>query len=197
MKKIIIGTVLGFSLAMFPLATYAQTTDAPATSAQVDEMKATLIALLMQMIAQLQAQINQMLAQQATQQTQINTVVQNTTPSQPVLGAVEIPAPPSPPSITGKLGTPVCVAGNIEIPFIGSGKWTRAKITATPLIHPVEHNNSVFSSLHNQTETTFSIPANDYTVVLDVLDDSINYNPNVFDPRIVVNTEEIITNPCI
>ena len=48
------------------LVVKAQTVDTPATTAQVDEVKSTLIALLTQLIAELQAQINTLIAQQAS-----------------------------------------------------------------------------------------------------------------------------------
>lgn len=72
----------------------AQVIDTPATQAQIQDLQATLVSLLSQLIAQLQAQIQALLATQSTQQTQIDTIVQNTTPTPISFGTIATNTPP-------------------------------------------------------------------------------------------------------
>lgn len=76
----------------------AQTVEA---SVQVENMKATLIALLTQMIAELQAQITELIAKQAQTAETVATIQQNQTPV--VFGATSEPE-----SFSASLGSQVC-----------------------------------------------------------------------------------------
>ena len=119
-KNLISGLILGSVL--FPSLSMAQTVDtSPATSAQIDDIKNTLIALLTQMIASLQAQINQIIAQQSPQAVTApstnsiggaDTVAQN--PFTISLGAITCPQP-------GTEG----YDSEIEIPIVSTSQWNK------------------------------------------------------------------------
>ena len=103
--------------------------DTTATSAQVEELRTTLIALLTQLIAQLQAQIIELLAQQATQamqlgavSTKVDTVMSQTVPK---------PEPiPEPIKLSITYGSIICqIKGedyevNIPMSFSYNGSWS-------------------------------------------------------------------------
>lgn len=106
-KPIFIAIFLAtLAFPVVPQVTHAQT----ATTQDVADLEATIRALLLQLIAQLQSQLNDLIASQAQTkqavtavQTQVNAVVQNTTP---IVGAV-VPTPaPSP--------TPVQLASQLS-----------------------------------------------------------------------------------
>lgn len=122
-KPLFIAIFLTVVLVASPVQ--AQTT---ATSEQIDDLKSTLIALLTQMIAQLQVQLQEVLAQQAqtqeavaTVQTQVNSVVQNTTP---VVGAQ-----PTLPSLDASAA---CESGLPVLSVTISGDYDRAYFTQHP-----------------------------------------------------------------
>ena len=65
-KSLFLAIFLASALSLSPIQARAQVISDPATTAQVEELRTTLIALLTQMIAQLQGQIATLIAQQAT-----------------------------------------------------------------------------------------------------------------------------------
>lgn len=94
--KAVLALFLAVFFTLTPNFARAQVVDTPATTAQVEALQQTLIALLTQLIAQLQSQITEILAQQTAQSTQLGVVEQKvdkvvqSAPAQPV-----VVAPPS------------------------------------------------------------------------------------------------------
>ena len=124
MKKPIFLAILFVLLATPSAPIRAQVIDTPATSAQVEELKNTLISLLTQLIAQLQAQITEILAQQATQATQLGAVSAKVdsvvTQTAPVIVAT-----PVAPIIS--VGQAYCAGVDISLPIAVAGSWSKGE----------------------------------------------------------------------
>jgi hypothetical protein len=119
MKKLIFTAVLAVVFAL-PFSTYAQVSE-PATQAQVEELRSTLIALLTQMIAELQKQIVELTAKQAETQ---SAVVELGSKVETQTAVATTPEPVAP---TASVDFS-CDAGKLKTTIVVSGTYKRGLI---------------------------------------------------------------------
>jgi len=151
-KALFVAVFLGFLVLPYSGQIARAQTFTPEQQSSLDAIKQELVDLLTQEIALLTSQINQIIATQATQQTQIDTVVQNTTPvvSAPVLGAS-----------TSTPGTSVSIlpvncngaAGDIgesgvQVGVDITGPWSNWKITFKQYPQQAQHDGAEWYLTH-------------------------------------------------